>query len=71
MPQRDSVKKDGVTYVIGKDATPHSAAAKRVWVVNWLAYPMPVSLAPGFGDRGVVASYGTRERVDLRLYERE
>ena len=69
-PRTDHVVHAGVTYVIGEDAVRDSATAKRVWIIERIAYPLPVRLAEGYVDKGVVAQFGDREATHLQLFER-
>lgn len=69
-PRTQQLVHGDITYVIGDEATAPSAAARRVWVVERVAYPSPVKLAEGFADRGVVYRAGMPEATELRLFER-
>jgi mannosyltransferase len=70
VPKTNHIVHGGVTYVIGDDAVRDTGNAKRVWVVHRLRYPIPVRLAEGFRDQGIVARYGDREPVEVQLFDR-
>lgn len=71
VPQTNVVLSDGVQYVIGDDARAQSQQAARVWLVSRPVYEVPVRLAPGLTDRGIVFRAGQPELTQVRLYSRE
>jgi len=71
VPKTNRVEHEGVSYVIGEDVLAESEKARRVWLVERVRYPMPIKLAEGFADKGVVFEHGDRETTQLRLYARD
>ena len=70
VPRTNQIEYQGVTYVIGEDASLASVRAERVLVVERPRYPMPVRLAAGFADKGLVFQAGTPEVVEIHLHQR-
>ena len=70
VPRTQSVERDGIVYVIGDDALSQAQTARRVWVVQRVRYNTPVRLPPALVSRGIVASAGRPELLQVELFER-